>query len=268
MSHNPDYLCPLCQSPLVLDDKTLSCDNNHSFDFAKEGYVHLLPVQMKKSLAPGDDKNMVQARRDFLSLGHYQFLRDALADEVLKHSPQVLVDLGCGEGYYTSHLQQALPEAKVYGIDISKPAVKYAAKRNKDVHYSVATNAHLPFANHYVDVIANVFAPLVGKECERILKADGQIISASPGPNHLVELKAAIYDEIELHTTPTPPSGFRLAQARELEQTILLESEKAVQALLAMTPFGWKITEQKKQALLASLPVKITLNFILSTYVL
>jgi len=267
MSQSPEYLCPICQASLELSDKTLSCANKHSFDYAKEGYVHLLPVQMKKSLAPGDDKNMVMARREFLALGHYQFLRDELAERVSEQAPTVIVDLGCGEGYYTSHLQQALPDSKIYGVDISKPAVRYAAKRNKQVHYSVATNAHLPFASQNVDVIANVFAPLVGKECRRILKPGGKIISVSPGPKHLYELKNAIYDRVELHEAPTAPEGFSLEQSKSLKRKIVLDSAEAVENLLLMTPFGWKITAEKKQALLASIPVEITLNFFINTYV-
>ena len=267
MSSSPDYICPLCQSALHPIGNSLRCDNNHSFDFAKEGYVHLLPVQMKKSLAPGDDKNMVLARREFLALGHYQFLRDELAKLVSEHAPKVLVDLGCGEGYYTSFLQQAQPEAKVYGVDISKPAIKYAAKRNKQVHYSVATNAHLPFSDDYVDVIANVFAPLVGKECRRILKPNGKIITVTPAPQHLFELKQAIYDSVLLHEAPLAPEGFIITHVKELEHKVTLETKAALENLLLMTPFGWKISPEKKNKLLASIPFSVTLNFYLSTYI-
>ena len=102
----PEYSCPICYSTLKLDNNTLKCGNNHQFDYAKEGYVHLLPVQLKKSLQPGDDKNMVLARREFLQSGFYHFLRQVLLTIIKQYEHNRIIDLGCGEGYYTSFLQQ------------------------------------------------------------------------------------------------------------------------------------------------------------------
>lgn len=267
MLNTPHYQCPLCHTQLVTIDKSLKCDNNHQFDFAKEGYIHLLPVQLKKSLQPGDDKNMVLARRAFLELGHYDFLRQALLKTIQQYNHEVLVDLGCGEGYYTNFLQQQLSDCQVYGVDISKDAVKYAAKRNKALHYSVATNAHTPFTDRSVDLIINVFAPLVGKECLRILSERGRIISVSPGAKHLVELKHAIYDKVELHEQAKSPEGFRLKKTTNIERVIELSEPKDIENLLTMTPFGWKISEQKKSDLLANLPFSLTLQFSLNEFV-
>lgn len=261
MANSPRYQCPICATPLSLMERSLKCDNNHQFDFAKEGYVNLLPVQFKKSLQPGDDKAMVLARRNFLELGHYEFLRDVLIAQLQAINPQRLVDLGCGEGYYTGYVQQELASAHVYGVDISKDAVKYSAKRNKAVHYSVATNSKTPFADGYFDVILNVFAPLVGKECQRILSKQGLIISAAPGKEHLLELKQAIYDKVELHEPATPPEGFVLDNTQNISKTLVLSTTQQIEDLLIMTPFGWKITEQKKQNLLAQASFSVTLSF-------
>ncbi|MGB0987591.1 MAG: putative RNA methyltransferase, partial [Pseudoalteromonas spongiae] len=76
------YFCPMCQTPLADDTHRLICANNHSFDKAKEGYINLLPVQNKKSKDPGDNKEMVMARRAFLARGHYNFLRDAICQQI------------------------------------------------------------------------------------------------------------------------------------------------------------------------------------------
>ncbi|MCI2284110.1 hypothetical protein L3081_12860 [Colwellia sp. MSW7] len=78
MSELENYLCPLCQQALILNDNTYRCINNHSFDRAKQGYVNLLPVQFKHSKAPGDNKDMVNARRAFLDKGFYQPLVDKM----------------------------------------------------------------------------------------------------------------------------------------------------------------------------------------------
>lgn len=265
MTQPADFYCPLCAAPLSRFDNTLKCDQNHSFDYAKEGYVNLLPVQQKKSLQPGDDKAMVLARRAFLQTGAYDFLQKNLVDTINKLSPKTIVDLGCGEGYYTDAVQTGTG-AQTYGIDISKAAVKYAAKRNKNVHYAVATNAHLPFADQQIDLIANVFAPLVGKECQRILAKQGCIVSVAPGPDHLIELKQAIYSTPERHTSPTPPQGFEVAEQHNISAKISLSSGASVSDLLTMTPFGWKISDFAKQKILANLPFSVTLDFVISQF--
>lgn len=267
-THNPpEYTCPICQHTMILDNKTLTCESGHSFDYAKEGYVHLLPVQLKKSLNPGDDKNMVIARREFLQQGYYDFLRAKLLAEVTEHPNANVLDLGCGEGFYTNHIQTQLTASKIYGVDISKDAVKYAAKRNKNAHYSVATNAHTPFSDQQFELIINIFAPLVGKECQRILKNGGRILSVAPAAEHLIELKRVIYDTPEHHQTATPPEGFKLAGSTNIQQTIEIDNEKDIHNLLTMTPFGWKITEDKTLSLLAKLPFKLTLDFTLNEFI-
>lgn len=261
MSQSPNYQCPICQSAMVKIDSSVKCNNNHQFDFAKEGYVNLLPVQFKKSLNPGDDKEMVLARRRFLELGHYEFLRQHLLKVITNESPKTIVDLGCGEGYYTSFVAQTTEAEEVYGVDISKDAIKYSAKRSKLVHYSVATNSRTPFSDDQFDIILNIFAPLVGKECMRILNQRGVIISAAPGEQHLRELKQAIYDQVELHEAAKAPEGFQLRASENISQTVTLQSTDEMRDLLTMTPFGWKIVPEKKQALLENNTFSITLSF-------
>lgn len=266
MSQSPNYQCPICQTAMTKVDKTLKCENNHQFDFAKEGYVNLLPVQFKKSLNPGDDKDMVLARRRFLELNHYDFLRQHLLTKIIARGPKAIVDLGCGEGYYTGFIAEASQLKEVYGVDISKDAIRYSAKRSKSVHYSVATNSKTPFADGQFDLILNVFAPLVGKECAHILNSKGVIISAAPGEQHLIELKQAIYDQVELHDTAKAPEGFQLVNTENISQTVVLKSSDEITDLLTMTPFGWKIVPDKKEALLANDTFSVTLSFDINVF--
>ena len=104
--------------------KSYRCEAGHCFDIAREGYVNLLPVQQKKSLSPGDTIESLQARRRFLDGGFYQPLRDALTEVITPC--QTLIDLGCGEGYYTAALNDVACE--VIALDIAKPAIRMAAK--------------------------------------------------------------------------------------------------------------------------------------------
>ncbi|MEM7017481.1 MAG: methyltransferase domain-containing protein [Pseudomonadota bacterium] len=209
------------------------------------------------------------ARRAFLNLGYYQFLRETLGLVLKKHLPSSdcnIVDLGCGEGYYTSFIRQQNPDASVYGIDISKDAIRYAAKHDKSVHYSVGTNAVLPLANRSAQAVTSVFSPVVISEVARILRPDGLFLTVSPGMHHLLELKQKIYDDAKLHAPMGMPNGFELIYNEDLEQQISLADNASIGALLDMTPFSWKVSKPQREALLASAPLELTLSFDLKIF--
>lgn len=73
-------ICPLCSAALGEVDNGVACPAGHRFDRARQGYLNLLPVQHKKSLDPGDNAAMVEARRQFLGAGHYAPLARRLAE--------------------------------------------------------------------------------------------------------------------------------------------------------------------------------------------
>lgn len=259
-----DYICPICSLALTLSDRTLKCSNNHSFDFAKEGYVNLLPVQNKKSKDPGDNLEMVQARRNFLAKGHYAFLQSAVAQKVKDlGTEKTIIDFGCGEGFYTQALQKSALNSKVYGIDISKPAVKYAAKRYPDCHFSVASIAQAPFNDLQADAIVSIFAPLFDDELSRLCK--DKLIVASPGPKHLFELKQQIYQDVNLHTPVPCPNGFESFSEEILTATVILDIPTA-KDLVMMTPFAWKFRPEHWHALEQKKNIEVTLEFYLSTF--
>lgn len=133
-------ICPLCHHPLLQENRSWRCEHGHQFDQAKEGYINLLPVQHKASREPGDSAEMMQARRLFLQAGHYQPLRERVVT-LLKDaqpSPTAVLDIGCGEGYYTARLKS--PGCRTYGLDIAKNAIRLAAKRYPDVQFCVASS--------------------------------------------------------------------------------------------------------------------------------
>ena len=138
------FICPVCGNLLQKEEKAYTCPKGHNYDLAKEGYVYLLPPNKKHSKDPGDNKQMVAARRAFLETGLYQPFSDELDRLALEclgenRSPVVL-DAGCGEGYYTGRLAQALGErARVFGFDISKCAVRAAAKRYREIAFAVGS---------------------------------------------------------------------------------------------------------------------------------
>lgn len=235
--------CPLsCDSALVLDGKTWRCDNGHTFDVAKQGYVNLLPVQNKRSKDPGDSKAMVQARAEFLASGFYQPLAAETARIALKHSPRTLLDAGCGEGYYLRHLIQAAhkneQDLEVAALDISKWAIQAAARSDKRATWLVASNSQIPLASGSIDALLCVFGFPVEAEFARILAPNGRLIMVDPAENHLLELKQVIYEDVNAKPYQLPITGERWQLASEQRVTfkVTLPTNQAVRDLLVMTP--------------------------------
>lgn len=237
------FTCPLCHQPLAQVNNSYVCPQRHQFDVAKEGYVNLMPVQHKRSRDPGDSPEMMQARRAFLDAGHYQPLRDAIVQQLtsrLTASATSILDIGCGEGYYTHAFAEALPDVRTYGLDVAKNAIKAAAKRYSQVMFCVASSHRLPFADASQDAIVRIYAPCKAEELARVVKPGGWVITATPGPRHLMELKGLIYDEVRLHAPHSEQiDGFTLQESLELAYFMTLSGPQAV-ALLQMTPFAWR----------------------------
>lgn len=239
------FTCPLCHSPLSENSKSYACPQGHQFDKAKEGYVNLLPVQFKHSKQPGDNSEMMQARRAFLDAGHYQPLRQRvseLLEQRLTPQSQAILDIGCGEGYYTAAFAEVAKQhgASAYGLDVSKVAVRYGAKRYADVVFCVASSQRLPFADASLDAIVRIYAPCNAQELARVVKPGGIVVTVAPGPRHLMQLKGLIYDEIKLHQ-PDGESldGFTLREESQLAYMMTLNASGSA-ALLQMTPFAWR----------------------------
>lgn len=233
-------ICPLCHLPLQPENRSWRCENRHQFDQAKEGYLNLLPVQHKGSREPGDSPEMMQARREFLQAGHYQPLRDgvvALLREKLQDAG-ALLDIGCGEGYYTSALSAL--GGKVYGLDIAKNAIRLAAKRYPDVQFCVASSQRLPFADASLDGVVRIYAPCNEAELTRVVRPGGVLLTVTPGAHHLQQFKALIYREVQLHAPEEKCySGFSEESQQSLRYAMHLSGDAAA-TLLQMTPFAWR----------------------------
>ena len=240
--------CPVCGQPLTRQEKTLVCQNRHSFDVARQGHVNLLPVTQKHSKHPGDTRDMVAARRAFLDRGYYLPIAEQVGQmlgEKLPEHPRVL-DAGCGEGYYLSQLMERFGQGAFYGVDISKDAVRYAAGRNKRAMWITASAAHLPVAEGCMDGVMSMFALTVPEEFHRVLKPGGYFLEVTAGREHLMALKRLIYPEIiekqEKECRDYP--GFRLAEEKTLEFDFQLSEHEEIMQLLTMTPHFWRISRE------------------------
>ena len=234
--------CPICNQQLKLVDRQYLCPDRHSFDIARQGYVNLLTVQQKHSLNPGDTREQVLSRREFLEAGYYAPIARTLIDTAkeLGMSGQIL-DVGCGEGYYSAQLADAL-ESPLTGLDISKEAVRCAAAKYKGKQWLCATAAHIPVEDGSVDLMTSLFALTLPQEFARVLKAGGYYFQVLAAEDHLLGLKGIIYDQLnfkEKNTVPELP-GFALVKSVPIRFAFTVEG-KQVQNLFSMTPHVFRI---------------------------
>lgn len=254
------FICPICGNPLFKTENTLKCLSSHSFDKHKSGYVNLL-IKNARGKRYGDDTAMVLSRTTFLEKGYYAPLRDALC-KIIGQGHTVL-DSGCGEGYYTNAFAVA---NTVCGIDISKDALKYAAKKCKSAEFAVASVGAIPLPDNSIDTVVCIFAP-ESDEFSRVLKKGGRLITVVPMENHLFELKKAVYDTPILN----PPvnkekTGYILKSEKQLKYTINLECNEDIVALFKMTPYYYKTGKRDQEKLNFLERLSTTVEFFIAEY--
>lgn len=261
--------CPICHSTLSKEERTYKCNNRHSYDIAKEGYVNLLPVQNKKSKNPGDNAEMINARRQFLQIGFYYPLVEEITKSISNKHNTILLDSGCGEGYYSNAIANNIESIKVLGFDISKNAVKKASKKNKDHTYFVSNVNNIPIIERSINYILTVFAPIDEKEFNKVLKDDGKLIIVSAGPNHMKEIAEIIYDQFKPHNydpIKSLSSFFVLQQKIPFTFSITLDNKEDRLNMLKMTPYYWSSDTQDLNKIINKTSMNITCDFQIQIY--
>lgn len=242
------FICPICKEQLNKTENSYRCENNHSFDIARQGYVNLLPVNKKHSDNPGDSKDMVLSRREFLESRSYECFSDTINELVAELSADSrnlsILDCGCGEGYYGGRLIEHLDKLKInynlFGFDISKEAVRFAAGKYKKASFFVGSCFNMPLENESFDLVINIFAPMVETEFCRVLKKDGYLIYAVPGKNHLMGLKKLLYENVyENEEKHTEYEGFEFVARHSVKNEITVDGKMGVN-LFRMTPYYFK----------------------------
>lgn len=267
------FRCPNCGRSLAREPHRLACPAGHSFDLAKSGYVNLLLSHGAGPKHHGDDKRMVKARSTFLQKGHYAPMRQELLRQGLAAASEnmVVLDAGCGEGYYTAALAELLRQQglcpHVAGIDISKEAPQEAAKRDRQSEYAVASCFHLPVGDGSIDLLLSVFAPYCGEEFLRVLRPGGSFLMVIPLESHLYGLKQAIYEKpYRNEVKPYDLPGFRLEECRELRYQITLHGQEEIESLFMMTPYYYKTGAADQQKLLTKTTLTTPAEFAVLRY--
>ncbi len=251
-------LCPVCKEVLEKQDKSYKCLNSHSFDIAKQGYLNL---NMKSSSNTGDEKEMIKARNAFLNQDYYLFLRNKINEIIDEIKPNNILDLACGEGYYTSSYNV---KDKI-GIDLSKEALKIASKTDTSSLYILKNIFDVPLSDNSLDAIITIFAP-ISSEIKRLLKDNGHFILVKPDIDHLFELKAAVYDKPYLNEVEEINiDGLSLQKEYKIKQKAILNNEM-LNNLFKMTPYYHKTSKTDMNKLSNIDYLQVSFSFIIDVY--
>ena len=244
------FSCPICQENLALVESSLKCSNRHSFDLAKFGYVNLAP-QIKQSA--NYDKENFQNRQEILEAGFYQAILEVVSD-LLSNSKnaKTILDIGCGEGFYSRKLQEKHSDKTFYAFDISKDSVQIAAKSepNWAVNWFVGDLARLPIKDASMDILLDIFSPANYGEFRRVLYKDGILIKVIPTENHLTEIRQMVQDQLTKkdYSNQDIREHFQehfSIQSSQIASLTKLITEEQRQALLAMTPLLFHVDQTK-----------------------
>ncbi|MFA6174656.1 MAG: methyltransferase domain-containing protein [Kiritimatiellales bacterium] len=297
MKTDSTLICPSCESPLNWGEKECRCASGHSFDLAKEGYTNLLLSHQRRSSHPGDDDKMIQARRRFFDSGAFDLVTEQIKKSAIGNHQSAILDCGCGEGHFLGALSEnvrtpprsgsvgdvappsnpagraSLSEraGQFFGVDVSKEAVRCAAKRYKKAKWIVANGMRkLPFADHSLDVILSVLAPRNPEEFARILKPDGALILGVPGPNHLIELRSRLSANAGDFEEKADEAAAKCAPRFKETHRDMLSYQQPLNAaqladLIQMTPIFWCSSPEAKAEVQQLDQLTVTVSFVLLT---
>ena len=241
--------CPKCHQQLHLENKTLKCENNHCYDISKRGYINLLLNPDKATNNPGDSKESLVARKAYLNKGYYDPILNQVIhciDEFKHQDTLSILDLGCGEGYYTQGLKKHFESSDVYGLDISK----------------------IPILDHSLDFICALFTVVNQDELKRALKKDGYIIHVTANNQHLIEIKELIYDEIKVKSDKYIRLDFNQVKSYDFKEKVHISNREDALNLLMMTPHYYHIKKEKRGVLDTLQGLDITIDIKVTVYAL
>lgn len=236
----------------------------------KQGYLNLLLSNQKHSKTPGDDKEMVLSRKRFLEKDYYKIISDrvnSLIQENLGDKKSVnILDIGCGEGYYTGNIKKFLEslgvESNIIGIDISKEAIISGAKTYKNIDWLVASAMNIPLASESMDFVICMFAKIVPEEKMRVLKEGGKLIVVSTGEKHLLELKEVVYENVrtEFYSPIEDLKIFKHCKTVNCTGKSFIAENESIRNLFDMTPYKWRSPKDGVERLFSLDSLEITID--------
>jgi len=280
--------CPI--DGLALDaENSFRCPSAHTYDLSKDGYINLLPVQFKPSADPGDSRSMVSARRSVMQSGLFEPVSCRVCDLVegallTIADGALIVDAGCGEGYYTHQIQKRLTTqcssgssssaqfgpGSILGVDISKWAIRAAARQYRDLSWAVANNKRLPIVRGSVGLITSLFGFECWNEWATQQTKDQQVLVVSAGPTHLLEIRELIYETVAIHDSPLFPEA-RLAGYSQIHHESFtcqrpITEPSLLTKVVAMTPHAHRVNSDSIRRLGDSELRTLTLDVVIRIF--
>lgn len=266
------FHCPICQERMhVVELRSLVCTQNHTFDFAKQGYLNFLTKPPKTKY----DRELFEARHILMDSG--QFFAPVLgkiAEIISENCTQlqeelIILDAGCGEGTHLYTLcQEYLPKEKKVvgaGIDIAKEGILVAAKYFDHFIWCVADLANSPFRDQTFHVILNILSPANYEEFHRLLKQKGLLVKVVPTGDYLKEIRQILFTAPEKQTYSNEAvvehfqESFQLIDRKRVEYTTDLQGEY-LNALVQMTPLTWSVSQERIKRILQEKELIVTVS--------
>lgn len=263
--------CPICGESMAAVGASIVCRGarRHCYDRGASGYVNFCsPAQS----GGGDSKQAVRARSAFLDSELYRPVAVATAEtcEGWGDKSRLLIDAGCGEGYYSAFLKDC--GFSTLGVDISKTAADAASKRlsrtdGDNFLFAAASVFELPVRDGCAGTVVNVFAPCAEQEYSRVLSDDGALVVVYAGEKHLMGLKKALYSSAYENTERADlPQALKRVDERRVTFSIELSSEEQIMNLFAMTPYYWRTSASDAEGLKALKSLTTEVDIIISVY--
>ena len=254
-------ICPVCGEPLQLggpQNRSLVCSAGHSFDLAKQGYVNLYRGKPINEYT----KESFQERQVILERGMYAHLLEEICSFLSENAEvpdgKVLLDAGCGEGYYTREIAQRFSSGlQLYGTDLSRDSIQLAAGTANGlgtgpagINWFVSDISRLPVAEGSVDYVLDIFTSANYQEFQRILKDDGYLIKIIPGQDHVKELREAASEQLyhkeykERRGASVFAEQFELVLQKTVSRTFKVSPEER-DIFIGMTPLLFAVDKSK-----------------------
>ena len=254
-------VCPVCGGGLGLTaaGRSLACSAGHSFDIARQGYVNLYRGKPVNEYS----KESFRQRQQILEKGMYAHILEEICSFLQAvcgaGRPRLLLDAGCGEGYYTREIAARLGGCGLdfYGVDLSRDSVQLAASTANQaggaasaIKWLVADIGHLPVRDGSVDFLLDIFTSAIYEEFQRILSPDGYLIKVIPGEGHVKELREAASSQLhhkdykERKGTAVFSEHFETILNKTVSQTFAVTPEER-DVFIHMTPLLFHVDKTK-----------------------
>ena len=260
--------CPHDGRALHVDGRVLGCTAGHRFDLARQGYATLIrrPLAHQGDPVPLVERRIRVHHADLLASVHRAVVDAACSAEL---PPGIVCDVGSGPGSYLAAVLDALPTRHGLAIDVSKAAIRRAARCHDRAAAVVADVWDgIPIRTGAASLLLDVFAPRAPEEYARVLAPGGTLLVVTPQPDHLDGLREP-FDLLSIEAnkarqlSSTFGQNFTRLETADISDTIEVAATEAAD-LAGMGPSGHHLDDQTLMERARRLPHRSTVRIAVS----